>query len=135
MHVRKYNKTDYSTLVSWWKQYQDWEKSPVPEAILPPYGAVIEIDNKPICAGFLYETKGNGCSWMEWIVADPKADKTARDESLDKLIDTILNHAKAEGYNFVFTSVMHPKLIERLDKHGFMKGDANMQNMIRKVGI
>lgn len=133
MKFRPYTKEDYLTLVSWWKQYRDWEKSPVPELILPPYGAIVEISNKPMCAGFLYETKGNGCSWMEWIVADPAATKEARAVALDNLITGILEHAKKENYNFVFTSVMHPRLIERLENHGFLKADNNMQNMVKRV--
>lgn len=133
MNARLYNKEDYETLKGFWSQYKDWETSPVPEILLPPYGAIIEDNNKIISAGFLYETKGNGACWMEWVVADPKADKNIRDKSLDLLFDTINKHAKNEGYQFVFTCVMHPKLMERYEKHGFIKGDSNMTNMIKRL--
>lgn len=133
MNTRLYTKEDYETLKGFWSQYKDWETSPVPETVLPPYGCVVEVDNKIVSAGFLYETKGHGCSWMEWVVADPKANKELRDKSLDLLIDTINSHAKNEGYQFVFTCVMHPKLMERYERHGFMKGDSNMTNMIKRL--
>jgi len=131
MQTRLYTKADYETLKGFWSQYKDWETSPVPELLLPPYGAVVEVNNKIISAGFLYETKGNGACWMEWVVADPKADKELRDKSLDLLFDTINARAKNEGYLFVFTCVMHAKLMERYERHGFIKGDSNMTNMIK----
>lgn len=132
MNTRRYNKEDYKTLDGWWRQYSEWKDS-VPELILPPYGAIVEHEGKPVAAAFLYETKGNGCSWMEWIVADPAADKMVRAMALDKLIDDVSEYAKNEGYQFVFMTVKHPKLLERLIEKGFMKGDGDMTTMIKKV--
>lgn len=129
--VRAYKPEDYNTLVSWWKQYTDWEKNPVPEGILPPTGIIVMQDDKPICAGFLYETIGNNCTWMEWIVADAQSDKETRAICLDKLVKTLTNIAKVKGYGFIFTSVKHPKLMERLESFGFLKGDGGMTNMIK----
>lgn len=132
MSTRLYTKEDYPLLLSWWKQYPEWQNG-VPEAILPLYGVISSVDDKPVAACFLYETKGNGCSWMEWIVADPQASREARDKGLDLAIEATINHAKAEGYNFLFTLVKHPRLIEKLEKFQFMTGDTGMRNMIKKV--
>lgn len=133
MNTRLYKKEDYETLKAFWSQYKDWETSPVPESILPPYGVIVEVDNKIVSAGFLYEFKTNELCLMEWIVADPKADKEVRDKSLDLLIDTINIKAKNEGYQFLCSWASHPKLLNRYETHGFIKGDINMTSMIKRL--
>lgn len=127
--TRMYQSEDYDLLASWWTQ-QKW--TPVPKDMLPDLGLISIIDGKEICAGFLY-TSNSPTMWMEWVIADPNSDKAVRSEALEQLIDNLLTLAKFKGAKYIVTSVLHPKLIERLEEKGFTKTDQQMTNMIKVI--
>lgn len=128
---REYKEGDYPMLYSWWVD-QKW--TPVPMDMLPDLGLISIIDDKPVCAGFLY-TSNSRTVWMEWVIADPTIDKETRNIALEQLIDNLLTLAESKGAKYVVTSVMHPKLIERLEQKGFIKTDESMQNMLKVLGV
>lgn len=128
---REYKEGDYLMLYSWWKD-QKW--TPVPSDMLPDLGLISIIDDKPVCAGFLYISNSKTV-WMEWVIADPNTDKETRNIALEHLIDSLLTLAASKDAKYVVTSVMHPKLIERLELKGFTKTDKNMQNMLKVLGV
>jgi hypothetical protein len=125
--MRLYTPADYAFVKALWTA-QKW--TPVPEDMLPETGAVISIDGKDVCAGFIYLSNSKTC-WLEWLIADPTSDKETRSEGLDACISFLLNLASMHGAKYVIMSVMHPKLLPRLEKHGFIKTDENMTNMVR----
>ncbi len=86
MKIRKLTEPDYEVLVKWWKAYNF--KSPPTKDILPENGKgglIIEKNNKPIAACFIYDTNAN-VSWMAWPISDPQY----RQEDRDLLIETLL---------------------------------------------
>lgn len=123
---RMYTPEDYSTLETWWKQ-QNWP--PVPADMLPTIGIIACIEDKPVCAGFLY-TSNSLTVWMEWMIADPATTKEDRNLALNTLVENLLTYADLQGAKYIMTSIMHPKLVQRLEDRGFIKTDANMTNMI-----
>lgn len=127
---RFYKPSDYELIASWWTE-QKW--TPVPMDMLPDLGLISIVDDKAVCAGFLY-TSNSKTVWMEWVIADPKSDKQTRAFALEQLIENLLTMAKLKKAKYVVTSVMHPKLIERLEQKGFIKTDTNMQNMVKVLG-
>ena len=57
MNIRKLVESDYKTLCKWWEAWPDWS-APAKE-FLPDNGTggfMIEKNNKPIVAGFVYIT-------------------------------------------------------------------------------
>ena len=128
---RMYKPSDYELVASWWTG-QKWNA--VPSDMLPDLGLISIIDDKPVCAGFLY-TSNSKTVWMEWVIADPNSDKQTRALALEQLIDNLLTLAQLKKAKYVVTSVMHPKLIERLEQKGFIKTDTNMQNMVKVLGV
>lgn len=128
-YIRDYKDSDYDTLVSWWKHY-NWQAAP--KDFLPETGLIAMSDEKPIAAVFIYKTNSKAVL-MEWLVSDPQADKTVRDMLVGDLLELVAHICTLEGFKYIYTCVKLPKLISRLEQHGFQKADEGMSNMIRRV--
>ena len=125
MEIRKFQKEDHPMVCSWWKAHS-WPLIPI--EMLPTTGVIVD----DVAAGFLYKTDSK-IAWIEFIVTDPVSDKAHRSEALDKLISSLSEEAKSDGYALIFTSVEHPKLLARNQEHGFAVTDTNMTNMIKRL--
>lgn len=130
MTSRMYKPEDYTMLEKWWTD-QKW--APVPKDMLPTLGIIMTVDGKDICAGFLY-TSNSPTGWMEWVIADPESDKQIRSEALNELVDNLITLATLKKCKYIVTSVLHPKLMERLETKGFIKTDQQMTNMVKVLG-
>lgn len=131
--IRDYQKTDYSTLQSFWKQYPEWSDHGVAEFLLPKIGLIYEKSNQVIAAAFLYEAKDTPICWLEWTVADPKISYELRGEALDSIIEALSIKAKSLGYSLIFTSAKNKRLIDRFKTHHFQVGDEGCTEMIRRL--
>ena len=96
--------------------------------MLPRVGAVVD----GVCAGFLYATDSKIC-WLEWIVGNPDSPHEIRAEGLNLLINELCAYAKKVGFEVVFTSSNHTRLMDRLDAAGFIKTDTNVTQLIRRL--
>ena len=70
-NIRKLTENDWDTLVSWWEAWPKWN-TPAQD-FLPDNatsGLMIEKNNIPIVAGFLYFTNSSAVL-LEWIVSNP----------------------------------------------------------------
>jgi len=121
--ITLFTKDDYPKLIEWWKMH-NW--TPPAYDMLPKIGFIID----GYCAGFLYQTDSK-VALLEFIIANPNSDKEKRSGCLDELINVLLSTAQEMGYTRVFSSIQHPKLIERYNKHGFLQTDTNMTNFIK----
>lgn len=132
MKIREFKPfLDYALVCSWWKAH-NWPVVPLPA--LPTNGFVaINDDGERLCAGWLYLTD-SALSALEWMVSDPNSGAEERDAALDILITTLKARADEVGKPVIFSSVAHPKLRERLAKHGFNITDNGVTNMLRVVG-
>lgn len=127
--LRTYIDSDYTTLIGWWKHY-NWPSPP--QDFLPETGYIVEVDGKPAGAVFVYKTNSKAVL-MEWLVTDPTTDKEIRDTMVSDLIEIVAHTCALEGFKYIYTCVKLPKLISRLENHGFSKADEGMSNMIRRV--
>lgn len=125
MKVRRVTREDYEALKGWWSA-QKWEAPPL--ECLPTVGFMIE----DVCAGFLYQTD-SAFSWLEFVIANPDTDKKVRSEALDLVINALTKASKELGYKAIYTTLNHPKLIERYQKHGFMKTDEGITALVRSI--
>lgn len=129
MKIREFRPfLDYTTVSGWWKAH-NWPIIPLP-ALSPTGRVVMNEDGERICAGWLYQTDSCICA-IEWVVADPNSGPEERDEALDLLITTLKAKADEVGKPVIFTSVTHPKLRDRLVKHGFQITDSGVTNLLR----
>ena len=113
MEIRKLTEKDWDTLVSWWDSWPDWQ-NPAKD-FLPDNGTggfMIEKNNKPIVAGFVYITNSKAV-WLEWIISDPEYREDDRDMAITCLITTIEKIIKGWGYKYMFSIGRTKSLIEK----------------------
>ena len=101
----------------------------LPVELLPVNGLVVSIGDELACAGWLYRSD-SALGYLEWIVANPDVRREPRDKALNLLISTLLARAKGLGIKLIFSSIHHELLAMRLEKHGFIKTDRNMTNLV-----
>ena len=119
-----FSSQDYPTVAQWWIDH-GWPVLP-PEA-LPKTGTIVFIDDKPICAAWLYCTDSS-LSLLEWVVSNPETNFDERGAALDLLFPTLLSKAQDK---IVCGFSNNPRLVERYKKHGFKLGDEKMDFLIR----
>lgn len=127
--ARYYTLADYDTVAGWWKAHN--EGFP-PQEFLPGTGIVMEVEGKPVCAGFLYRTDSKICIF-EWQACDPKAGKKERNVALDGLVDTAIWWAKENGFGMIHSSTNIQRFTKRLKDKGFIGKDRNYTNLFMKV--
>lgn len=125
MNVRLYENSDYSEVAGWWLD-QNWPI--IPQDHLPEFGFIVP----GIAAGFLYKTDSN-FALLEFVIANPNSSKEDRANALDLVIENLILLAQELGFKSIFSSVTHPKLIDRYVNHGFIITDKNMTNLIRSI--
>lgn len=116
---------DYDILSSWWKKHGSY--APMPDH-LPPTGIMVEIEDTPACAGFLYNTDAKICV-IEFVICNPQLSKQKRDKTLTRLIAILRDLAIKRGYTAIYNSTGIPKFIGRLKEAGFVEADKNQTHM------
>jgi hypothetical protein len=110
--IRDFETKDYLMLSQWW----DAQEFPKPAlGLLPATGYICD----EIAAAFLYLTN-SPLSWIEWVVADPDAEKQARSHAIDSVINYACNQAKRIESAAVFTTTTNFPFSARLQKLGFV---------------
>lgn len=117
----------YSRLFSLERDYEEYaswfpKQAPVPE-LLSDSGFIIEADNKKICAGFLIKT--NCCTALiEFVAANPKAHRSIRKKSLQKLFAILEEEAKSGCYDMVTIFTSHKLFGDNLAKNfDYLQGE------------
>ena len=98
-NARKLNDKDYDCLVDWWKW---WRWTPIPKNFLPDNGTggiMIEKENTPIIAGFIYYTNSDAVV-VEWIVSNPEYKNKDRKKAVELLLNTIEAVCKKQGKKY-----------------------------------
>lgn len=130
VNARKFDLSrDYDILFDWWYAHNSFP--PKPEH-LSTTGIVVEVEDKPVCAGFLYKTDSKICI-LEFVVCDPGAAKKARDQGLSHLIEEVKIWAVKEGYTLIYNSSKFGKFINRLQDAGFVIVDTDMKHCFYEV--
>ncbi len=120
--IRRYDATDFNILQEWWTAH-GFSMTP---AMLPKVGFIVE----GVCAGFLYETD-SAFALFEWVISNPASTKEERDVGLDLVITAAIDEAQSLGFKLLYSSIKHPALIARYEKHGYIASDTGMVSMIR----
>ena len=111
-NARKLTEEDYNSLVNWWKW---WRWTPIPKNFLPDNGTggiMIEKENKPIVAGFMYNTNSDAVV-VEWIVSNPEYKNKDRKQAVELLLNTIEAVCKQQGKKEIQGDSSYGKQIER----------------------
>lgn len=117
-----YPSRHFKMIESWWES----KNFPAPNPkFLPPTGYLIECENLPICAGFLFKTDAKIAIINHVVSTSVPMDKEIRSEALDLLIKTLIQKAERDGFLLVTASSNVERLNQRYEKLGFIKTDSN----------
>ena len=121
--IRDFEKKDYPRLAAWWTA----QNCLIPdEEFLPPTGLIIERDDIPMCAGFLFKTDAK-IAIMNHIVANPERVSSSVDRglALRMLIAALMDEARECKMKMVTAASNIEKLNQRYLSMGFFKSDSN----------
>jgi hypothetical protein len=111
LKTRQLKDSDWNTLVSWWNSWPEWV-NPVKD-FLPDNGTggiMVEKNNKPIVAGFLYFTNSKSVL-LEWIISDPNYKDNDRKKAIELLILTAEKVCKDANKKYMFSIGRNQSLI------------------------
>lgn len=132
IQIKKLKESDYEIIVDWWK---DWGWPPVPKDFLPENGtggAMIYIDQKPVCAGFVYTTNSK-VFWLDWIISDKQYHEAGRKKAIETLLHTLSLWCEGAGAKYIYALLKSDSLIKKYESLGFVQGDSYTKEMIKKL--
>ena len=133
LDIRRLESEDWSTLTSWWDNWPDWQTPP--KDFLPDNGKggfIVEKNNMPIVAGFMYFTNSEGVL-LEWIVSNPFYIDDDRQDAIEFLILTCEEYIKANGKKYIFSIGRNKHLIETHKKLGYHVDTKISHEIIKKL--
>jgi len=132
LETRCLKESDWDTLVSWW----EWWRWPVmPKEFLPENGTggiMIEKNNIPIVAGFVYETNSEVVI-LEWVISNPKYKGKDRKKAIELLITEVEKRTKELGYKYMFSVGRNKHLINTHEKLGWDVDKRNSHEITKKI--
>tara|TARA_R110001599_G_scaffold193946_4_gene389841 strand:+ start:157 stop:564 length:408 start_codon:yes stop_codon:yes gene_type:complete len=131
-NARKLTEQDYSMLVDWWKW---WRWSPPSKNLLPNNGTggiIIEKNNIPVVAGFLYFTNSE-MVLLEWIVSNPKYKESDRKDAIEMLINVSEQVCRKENKKYMFTIGRSKHLRETHEKLGWSVDTKSSYEIIKNL--
>ncbi|MCB0423057.1 MAG: hypothetical protein KDD13_00320 [Mangrovimonas sp.] len=93
---------------------------------------MVECNNTPVCAGFIYQMDSPICS-IGSMASDIGQNKDIRSAAVEKMIDHLIIDAKELGYTMTVVTTDKNKLLDRLYKRGFEKFDENLVQVGRAL--
>lgn len=121
---------DYSVVSAWWLGH-GWDA--VPLVMLPKLGAIAEIGDKPLAAGWLYMDNSCPVCMLEWLVTDHKCTGIKTAKALHRICDFMSIHAKELGYAAMLTTCKQESLVRFHTKRGFTRTDSNMTHFVKSL--
>ena len=72
-------------------------------------------------------------SWVDWIISDKKIEDTKlRHEAVKFLIAVLTNICQDNGSVYIYALLKNDNLIKTYEELGYIKGDSNATEMIKK---
>jgi|TARA_R110000796_G_scaffold17889_4_gene54582 hypothetical protein len=133
LKARKLVDKDYDILTTWWNKWPGW--SAPSKDFLPNNGTgglIIEKDNTPIVAGFMYMTNSKALL-LEWIVSNPDYKEDDRGDAIELLITAAETISKDLGYKYMFTIGRNSKLIDTHKKLGWKVDDKPSHEIVKII--
>jgi hypothetical protein len=131
--TRVLNENDWDTLCKWWEAWPKWVNPP--KSFLPDNGTgglIVEKNNKPIVAGFLYFTNSDAVL-LEWIVSDPEYREKDRKQALELLITAAEGVCKNLNKKHMFSIGRNKHLIETHKKLGWIVDKDPSHELIKNI--
>jgi|TARA_R100000935_G_C2766622_1_gene135913 hypothetical protein len=133
LEIRRLKNKDWDTLTSWWDKWPGWK--PPPKDFLPDNGTggfIVEKNNVPIVAGFMYFTNSEGVL-LEWIVSNPSYKDDDRQDAIEFLILTCEEYVKAADKKYIFSIGRNKHLMDTHKKLGYHVDAKASYEIIKKL--
>jgi len=133
LNIRMLKDSDWDTLVKWWDAWPKW-KAPAKD-FLPDNGKggfIVENQNEPIVAGFLYITNSKA-ALLEWIVSNPEYRQNDRQEAIELLINGAENVCRKQGIKYIFSIGRTKQLINTHKKLGYHVDDEPSHEIVKTI--
>jgi len=133
LNIRRITENDWNFLPDWWAGWKGWmqpSRDSLPDNGLG--GLIVEKQNKPIVAGFIYTTNSKG-AWIEWIISDPKYREDDRQQALELLIQGAENVLKNQGFKYLLFVGKHKNLINTFEKFGWHVDKTPSYELMKKI--
>ena len=133
LEARQLKDSDWETLTAWWDSWPEWV-SPSKD-FLPDNGTgglMIQKNNKPIVAGFLYFTNSKSVL-LEWIISDPKYKDNDRREAVELLIKTAEKVCKDADKKYMFSIGRNKNLMKIHEKIGWNVDKTASYEIVKKI--
>lgn len=117
-NARLVHDNDLPILAEWWSFYHDSE---YPVSFLSPLGVCVDGESGLMAAGFIYplKTRSGVSSYADYCIVNPDLPKEQRNQSIEMLIDGMINLSKNLGHELIIANARIPKLINRMTDKGF----------------
>ena len=93
---------------------------------------MVEKDNVPIVAGFMYFTNSKGVL-LEWIISNPSYRDDDRQDAIEFLILTCEEYVKANGKKYIFSIGRNKHLMDTHKKLGYNVDTKVSHEIIKKL--
>lgn len=116
LNIRRLQESDWETLTKWWDAWPEWTNPP--KDFLPDNGTgglMVEKNNTPIVAGFIYYTNSK-VALLEWVISNPEYKDKDRKDAIELLINGVEEVCKLQGLKYLFSITSHKGLIETHEK-------------------
>lgn len=133
MNIRRLTESDWDTLVSWWDAWDEWAAPP--KEFLPDNGTggfMVESDDIPIVAGFVYMTNSKA-ALLEWIISNPDYRNDDRKQAVELLITAVERVLKDHGIKFIFSIGRNKHLIETHKKLGWTVDETPSHEIVKTI--
>ena len=133
MNIRRLTENDWDTLVSWWDAWDEWTAPP--KEFLPDNGTggfMVESDDIPIVAGFVYMTNSKA-ALLEWIISNPDYRNDDRKQAVELLITAVERVLKDHGIKFIFSIGRNKHLIETHKKLGWSVDNSPSHEIVKTI--
>ncbi len=132
LSIRSIQESDWEMLQNWWKA---WGWPEMSKDLLPLNGLgglIVEKENKPIAAGFLYLTNSK-VAWTEWIVSDPDYREDDRKDCLTMLVRGLEEVAVSTGYKIVLSVGRNKGLLNIHKELGYTVDEKPSYEISKKI--
>jgi len=132
-NIRKLTENDWDTLVSWWGDWPGWVNPP--KDFLPDNGTgglMVEKNNIPIVAGFLYFTNSSAVL-LEWIISDPDYKEKDRKQAIETLVQSAEIFCKNNNKKYMFSIGRNQSLINIHKKLNWVVDTKESYEITKKI--
>lgn len=131
--IRNLQESDWDTLVSWWNGWRGWT-APSKDS-LPKDGTggfIVEKDNIPIVAGFVYLSNSKTV-FFDWVISNPEYRDKDRKDAIKLLINGMEHVIKNAGYKYVFSITRNSTLLKIHEELGYIIDKTKSHELVKTL--